>query len=73
MAFALFRSLHIIREISPLTCISFSFIEGIVRGYRNGLLTGANYNNLTQCENIDGKPITPLLQPSGVSHSLTEI
>ena len=29
-------------------------IEGIVRGYRNGLLTGNNYNNLTQCESIDG-------------------
>ena len=31
-----------------------SYIEGIVRGYRNGLLTGANYSNLVQCETIDG-------------------
>ena len=31
-----------------------SFVEGIVRGYRNTLLTGQNYNNLTQCETIDG-------------------
>lgn len=31
-----------------------SFLEGIVRGYRNSLLTGQNYNNLTQCETIDG-------------------
>jgi vacuolar-type H+-ATPase subunit C/Vma6 len=31
------------------------FIEGIIRGYRNGLLTGANYSNMTQCENIDGE------------------
>ena len=31
-----------------------SYIEGIVRGYRNGLLTGSAYNNLTQCETIDG-------------------
>lgn len=31
-----------------------SFIEGIVRGYRNSLLTGQNYGNLTQCETIDG-------------------
>ena len=30
------------------------YIEGIVRGYRNGLLTGANYSNMTQCENVDG-------------------
>jgi len=29
------------------------YIEGIVRGYRNTLLTSQNYNNLTQCENID--------------------
>jgi V-type H+-transporting ATPase subunit d len=25
-----------------------------VRGYRSALLTGQNYGNLTQCENIDG-------------------
>lgn len=31
-----------------------SYIEGIVRGYRNSLLTGQHYNNLTQCETIDG-------------------
>ncbi|EHK99750.1 putative V-type proton ATPase subunit d [Glarea lozoyensis 74030] len=29
------------------------YIEGIVRGYRNGLLTSNNYNNLVQCETID--------------------
>jgi vacuolar-type H+-ATPase subunit C/Vma6 len=31
-----------------------SYIEGIVRGYRNALLTSQNYSNLTQCETIDG-------------------
>lgn len=31
-----------------------SYIEGVVRGYRNSLLTGQNYNNLVQCETIDG-------------------
>ena len=31
-----------------------SYVEGIVRGYRNTLLTGLNYGNLTQCETIDG-------------------
>lgn len=30
-----------------------SYIEGIVRGYRNALLTSQNYSNLTQCETID--------------------
>jgi len=29
-------------------------VEGIVRGYRNTLLTSQNYGNLTQCETIDG-------------------
>lgn len=32
----------------------YRFLEGIVRGYRNSLLTGQNYSNLTQCETIDG-------------------
>jgi len=36
-----------------------SYLEGIVRGYRNGLLTGANYTNMTQCETIDG-PLYPM-------------
>ncbi|KAI9810628.1 MAG: H(+)-transporting V0 sector ATPase subunit d [Thelocarpon impressellum] len=29
------------------------YIEGIVRGYRNSLLTGQSYGNLTQCATID--------------------
>ncbi|WPG99950.1 Hypothetical protein R9X50_00277300 [Acrodontium crateriforme] len=29
------------------------YLEGIVRGYRNTLLTGQNYANLTQCDTID--------------------
>ncbi|RMZ92119.1 hypothetical protein DV736_g595, partial [Chaetothyriales sp. CBS 134916] len=33
--------------------ISGGYVEGIVRGYRNALLTATNYNNLTQCETID--------------------
>lgn len=34
--------------------VSGGYVEGIVRGYRNTLLTGQNYANLTQCETIDG-------------------
>lgn len=30
-----------------------SYLEGIIRGYRNGLLTSTNYTNMTQCETID--------------------
>nr|POE46247.1 v-type proton atpase subunit d [Quercus suber] len=33
--------------------VSSGYIEGIVRGYRNTLLTGQSYSNLTQCETID--------------------
>ncbi|KAJ8110108.1 hypothetical protein ONZ43_g5960 [Nemania bipapillata] len=33
--------------------VNNGYLEGIVRGYRNGLLTGVNYSNLTQCETID--------------------
>jgi V-type H+-transporting ATPase subunit d len=35
--------------------VNGGYLEGIVRGYRNALLTGQNYSNLTQCETIDGK------------------
>lgn len=31
------------------------YLEGIVRGYRSALLSGQQYNNLTQCESIDGR------------------
>jgi V-type H+-transporting ATPase subunit d len=34
--------------------VSGGYVEGIVRGYRNTLLTSQNYSNLTQCETIDG-------------------
>ncbi|KAI4234530.1 MAG: hypothetical protein L6R40_006735 [Gallowayella cf. fulva] len=33
--------------------VNGGYLEGIVRGYRNSLLTGQNYNNLIQCETID--------------------
>ncbi|KAJ5135262.1 ATPase V0/A0 complex subunit C/D [Penicillium bovifimosum] len=33
--------------------INGGYVEGIVRGYRNSLLSGQNYSNLTQCETID--------------------
>ncbi|MCJ1414410.1 H(+)-transporting V0 sector ATPase subunit d [Xylographa parallela] len=33
--------------------VNGGYVEGIVRGYRNSLLTSQNYGNLTQCETID--------------------
>jgi hypothetical protein len=41
--------------------IQGSYVEGIVRGYRNGLLSGSAYNNLTQCETIDGMSMNTTL------------
>lgn len=48
---------------------SLRYIEGIVRGYRNGLLTNANYTNMTQCENIDGM-VPPLTRSSKPPYDL---
>jgi hypothetical protein len=36
--------------------VTTGYIEGVVRGYRNTLLTGQQYGNLAQCETIDGMP-----------------
>ncbi|KAI8895555.1 V0 complex, c/d subunit of ATPase [Globomyces pollinis-pini] len=33
--------------------IEGGFLEGIVRGFKSGILTNANYLNLTQCENLE--------------------
>jgi len=33
--------------------VDHGYIEGVVRGYRNSLLTSSNYSNLTQCETLD--------------------
>ena len=31
----------------------FTFAEAVVRGFKQGLLTAADYNNLSQCETLD--------------------
>ncbi|KEZ41856.1 V-type proton ATPase subunit d [Scedosporium apiospermum] len=33
--------------------VNNGYLEGIIRGYRNSLLTGAMYSNLKQCETVD--------------------
>lgn len=35
--------------------MSNGFLEGVVRGYKGGLLTQNNYHNLSQCENLEGE------------------
>lgn len=32
--------------------VNYGFVEGVVRGYRNGLLTNSQYVNLTQCDSL---------------------
>ena len=34
--------------------IDDGYLEGLLRGYRGGILTSADYANLCQCESIDG-------------------
>jgi hypothetical protein len=34
--------------------VNNGFLEGIVRGVKNSLLTQSQYHNLTQCENLEG-------------------
>jgi V-type H+-transporting ATPase subunit d len=34
--------------------IDIGFLEGVVRGFRAGILTQTQYLNLTQCETLDG-------------------
>jgi hypothetical protein len=34
--------------------VDAGFLEGIVRGYKAGILTQAHYANLTQCETLEG-------------------
>jgi hypothetical protein len=39
---------------------SNGFLEGVVRGYKNSLLSQTVYNNLTQCENLEGTSGCPI-------------
>lgn len=43
---------------------SSGFLEGIVRGYKAGLLTSGAYHNLTQCENLEGESFFVQRTPS---------
>lgn len=35
--------------------IEGGYLEGIVRGFKAGILTTANYVNLAQCESLEGE------------------
>lgn len=36
------------------------YLEGIIRGFKAGLLTQGQYSNLTQCETLDGESRLPV-------------
>lgn len=36
-------------RVCPFLCVA----EAVVRGFKLGLLTSADYNNLSQCESLD--------------------
>ncbi|KAF7797466.1 hypothetical protein EIP86_008663 [Pleurotus ostreatoroseus] len=56
------RRTDIITTTTTMEALLFNvdagFLEGIVRGYKAGLLTQTQYNNLTQCETIEGAWVT---------------
>jgi V-type H+-transporting ATPase subunit d len=34
--------------------IDHGYLEGLIRGFKSGLLTGTDYSNLVQCETLEG-------------------
>lgn len=39
--------------------IDHGYLEGLVRGFRSGILDRADYLNLVQCETVDGELAAP--------------
>ena len=37
--------------------IDNGYLEGLVRGFKSGILTRTDYLNLIQCESLEGRPI----------------
>ena len=35
--------------------VDHGYLEGLVRGFRSGILSRSDYVNLVQCETIEGK------------------
>jgi len=34
--------------------IDHGYLEGLIRGFKSGLLTSIDYSNLVQCETLEG-------------------
>lgn len=43
--------------------IDHGYLEGLVRGLKAGILTQADYQNLAQCDTLEGKNILVLMKP----------
>jgi hypothetical protein len=45
---------NILSHLPFLLQVDSGFLEGIIRGYKAGILTQNQYANLTQCESLEG-------------------
>lgn len=46
--------------------IDSGYLEGLVRGFRSGILTRTDYLNLIQCESLEGRTLLSV-SPNGIS------
>lgn len=49
------------KHVLILLQVDGGFLEGTVRGYKAGILTQSQYNNLTQCESLEGQYCFPII------------
>ena len=49
--------------------IDHGYLEGLVRGFKSGILRQADYLNLVQCETLEGKIIR---EPAGIINFFTD-
>jgi len=48
--------------------IDNGYLEGLVRGFKAGILKQSDYANLVQCETLEGKYISIVLYCVGTTH-----
>lgn len=49
------------------------YLEGLVRGFRSGILSRADYLNLVQCETIEGMLVGAISRSRGVWESYEQM
>lgn len=49
--------------------VDHGYLEGLVRGFRSGILDRTDYLNLVQCETIEGKNLRTALLTRPPTHS----